>query len=43
VLSISPQTVKRHVSNLYDKLGVGSRRQAIVQATALGLLPPATR
>jgi hypothetical protein len=30
---------ERHVSNLYDKLGVGSRRQAIVQATTLGLLP----
>jgi DNA-binding NarL/FixJ family response regulator len=40
-LSISPETVKRHVSNVFDKLGVGSRRQAIVQATALNLLPPA--
>jgi LuxR family maltose regulon positive regulatory protein len=38
VLSISPMTVKRHVSNILDKLGVGTRRQAIVQATALGLL-----
>ena len=42
-LSISPQTVKRHVSNLFDKLGVGSRRQAVVQAVVLGLLPPAPR
>ena len=41
-LSISPMTVKRHVSNVFDKLGVGSRRQAIVQATALSLLPHAT-
>ena len=42
-LSISPMTVKRHVSNVFDKLGVGSRRQAVAQAAALGLLPPATR
>jgi LuxR family maltose regulon positive regulatory protein len=38
VLSISPMTVKRHVSNILDKLGAGTRRQAVVQATALGLL-----
>lgn len=42
-LSISPMTVKRHISNVFDKLGVGSRRQAIVQATALGLLPHTPR
>jgi LuxR family maltose regulon positive regulatory protein len=37
-LSISPMTVKRHVSNVLDKLGAGTQRQAIVHATALGLL-----
>jgi DNA-binding CsgD family transcriptional regulator len=37
-LSISPMTVKEHVSHVLDKLGVGTRRQAVVQATALGLL-----
>jgi LuxR family maltose regulon positive regulatory protein len=38
-LSISPLTVKRHVSNLCGKLGAGTRRQAVVIATALGLIP----
>ena len=28
-LFISPLTVKRHASNIYDKLGVANRRQAI--------------
>jgi DNA-binding CsgD family transcriptional regulator len=42
-LSISPMTVKRHVSNVFDKLGVGSRRQAVLHAAAVGLLPPAAR
>jgi ATP/maltotriose-dependent transcriptional regulator MalT len=35
-------TVKRHVSNVFDKLEVGTRRQAILKATALNLLPPAS-
>jgi LuxR family maltose regulon positive regulatory protein len=39
-LFISPLTVKRHASNIYDKLGVGSRRQALVKATELGFLQP---
>jgi DNA-binding CsgD family transcriptional regulator len=38
-LSVSPMTVKRHVSNILEKLGAGTRRQAVVQATALGVLP----
>jgi DNA-binding CsgD family transcriptional regulator len=42
-LSISPMTVKRHVSNVFDKLGVGSRRQAVLHAAAVGLLPPPAR
>ena len=38
-LAISPLTVKRHMSNVFDKLGVASRRQAVLQATSLGFLP----
>lgn len=37
-LSISVSTVKRHVSNVFAKLGVENRTQAAVQATRRGLL-----
>ena len=37
-LVISPDTVKRHNFNIYQKLGVTTRKQAIEKATALGLL-----
>ncbi|MGD8491790.1 MAG: LuxR C-terminal-related transcriptional regulator [Anaerolineae bacterium] len=33
-------TVKSHTSNLYGKLGVHSRREAVAQAQILGLFPP---
>ncbi|HXF64970.1 MAG TPA: LuxR C-terminal-related transcriptional regulator, partial [Caldilineaceae bacterium] len=33
-------TVKRHLSNIYDKLGVHSRTQALARARALGWLKP---
>jgi LuxR family maltose regulon positive regulatory protein len=38
LLVISPNTVKKHVSNVYGKLGVSSRRQAIAKAQEVGLL-----
>ncbi|MCU0503171.1 MAG: LuxR C-terminal-related transcriptional regulator, partial [Anaerolineae bacterium] len=37
-LVISPQTVKRHATNLYQKLQAGGRREAVAKATRLGLL-----
>jgi LuxR family maltose regulon positive regulatory protein len=37
-LSVSSNTVKAHVRSLYHKLGVGSRRDAVDRARALGLL-----
>jgi LuxR family maltose regulon positive regulatory protein len=39
-LFISLPTVKWHASNIYGKLGVQSRTQAVAKASALGLLPP---
>jgi ATP/maltotriose-dependent transcriptional regulator MalT len=38
-LTLGLSTVKFHLSNLYGKLGANTRRQAISQAHALGLLP----
>ncbi len=38
-LHITVGTTKRHLSNIYSKLGVGSRTQAVAQARSLGLLP----
>ena len=39
-LAISPGTVKRHTLRIYQKLGVGNRRQAVQKALALGILNP---
>ncbi len=39
-LYLSPSTVKRHTINLYGKLGVHSRREAVATAIKLGIFPP---
>jgi ATP/maltotriose-dependent transcriptional regulator MalT len=33
-------TVKRHTVNIYQKLLVQSRREAVAKAIGLGILPP---
>lgn len=38
-LHISPNTVKTHVSRLYEKLGVSRRTQAVQKAKMLRLIP----
>ncbi len=37
-LVIAQGTVKRHINNIYGKLGVGSRTQAVARSRELGLL-----
>ncbi len=37
---ISPRTVREHLENLYAKLDVHARLQAVEEARRLGLLPP---
>jgi DNA-binding NarL/FixJ family response regulator len=38
-LNVSPNTVKTHVANLYGKLEVKRRTEAIMRARELGVLP----
>jgi LuxR family maltose regulon positive regulatory protein len=38
-LMVTPETVKKHLSHLFDKLGVANRTQAVARARELGLLP----
>jgi hypothetical protein len=37
-LFISPETVKKHLNNIYGKLNVSGRRKAVEQARDLGIL-----
>lgn len=37
-LFISPETVKRHLYNIYQKFGVENRQQAIAKAKSIGIL-----
>jgi LuxR family maltose regulon positive regulatory protein len=37
--TVSVNTVKSHIRSIYAKLGVSSRRQAVLRAEAAGLLP----
>jgi LuxR family transcriptional regulator, maltose regulon positive regulatory protein len=38
-LLISTETVKKHISNIFQKLRVDGRREAVARAYALGILP----
>jgi LuxR family maltose regulon positive regulatory protein len=38
-LFLSPHTVKTHAHNIYSKLGVHNRTQAVTSARAWGILP----
>ena len=38
-LVVTLDTVKRHGTNLFNKLGVANRTQAVARARELGLLP----
>jgi LuxR family maltose regulon positive regulatory protein len=37
-LFISPETIKKHLANIYRKLDVSSRRQAVERAKQIGIL-----
>jgi LuxR family maltose regulon positive regulatory protein len=39
-LHITPETVKRHTANIYQKLDVHGRREAVERATSWGVLRP---
>ena len=37
-LFVAPETVKRHTINIYKKLNVNKRREAVTKAAALGII-----
>ena len=39
-LTVSPSTIKSHVSNILSKLGVASRTEAVTLALRNGIIPP---
>ena len=38
--AVTVHTVQTHIKNLYSKLAVHSRSEAVFEATRMGLLPP---
>ncbi len=40
-LGIRAKTARNHLTNLYDKLGIHGRAQAVLHAIRLGLIDPA--
>jgi ATP/maltotriose-dependent transcriptional regulator MalT len=42
-LFVSPETVKTHISKIYQKLNVNNRRRAVITARKLNLLPERRR
>jgi ATP/maltotriose-dependent transcriptional regulator MalT len=38
-LVVTQETVKKHLSHIFDKLGAANRTQAVAHARRLGLVP----